>query len=48
MKIAISSLYKPFHDVIIILFSTSSINFECLPKKEKNYKILHISRTKRV
>ena len=35
---------KPFHDAIIIPFSTSSLNLKTLDKKEDNYKNLNISR----
>ena len=47
-KILIDNLNKSFHGVIIIQFSTSSLNLKMLDKNEENYKIVNISRTKRV
>ena len=37
-KVTIDSLCKPYHDVINILFWTSSQDLETLDKKEENYK----------
>ena len=37
-KITIGNIWKPIHDVKIILFSTSFLNLERLERKEKNSK----------
>ena len=46
-KITIDNLCKPIHDAIIIPFSTYSLNFKILDKKEENRKKLNIAKAKR-
>ena len=46
-KITIDDLCKPVHDAIIIPFSTYSLNFKILDKKEENHKKLYIAKAKR-
>ena len=46
-KITIDNLRKPIHDAVIIPFSTYSLNFKILDKKEENRKKLNIAKAKR-
>ena len=47
-KIAIENSCKPFHDIIVIPFSSPYWNLKTSGKKEKNYKNLIILMTKKV
>ena len=46
-EITIGNLSKPFHDVKIVPFSTSSLNLKTLEKKEETDKNWKIFKTKR-
>ena len=46
-KITIDNLCKPIHDAVIIPFSTYSLNFKILDKKEENRKKLNIAKAER-
>ena len=48
LKIAIGNSWKPFHYIIIIPFSTSSLSLKMLEKKKRKYKNLSVSRTKKM
>ena len=45
-KILFANLWKPLHDVIIILVPSDSLNLETLEEIGKNDKKLNIFRTK--